>query len=195
MSLELLLLQVAIAYGLCVAVVCSCRGAPSAPGSPLRALSLGLGIHLFAAGVVILSTGHWHSPGLGAAGGALGFLALLPRLRGFTAVGRLLLTTQVELIVVGTIWGIVYMVSLPVSTATFVLLLGGLPLTLLCLPLALLGMIPQWDVLCRYEWRRPRGSLDRRLRGASPKVSLHVPICSEPPEIVIATLEALARLE
>src|SRR5439155_7776000 len=99
------------------------------------------------------------------------------------------------LMVVGTAWGLSYVLALHVSTETHVLMLGGLPLMAVTIPLGLLGMIPQWDVLCRHEWRRPRAPLQPSLRGGYPKVSLHVPICSEPPDVVIATLEALARIE
>jgi cellulose synthase/poly-beta-1,6-N-acetylglucosamine synthase-like glycosyltransferase len=49
------------------------------------------------------------------------------------------------------------------------------------------------DVVCRTTWRRPFGT--RVVAGYTPKVSLHVPIHNEPPELVIATLDALARLD
>jgi cellulose synthase/poly-beta-1,6-N-acetylglucosamine synthase-like glycosyltransferase len=48
------------------------------------------------------------------------------------------------------------------------------------------------DVVCRTRWHNI-GSR-RRVHGYTPKVSLHVPIHNEPPELVIETLNALARL-
>ncbi len=49
------------------------------------------------------------------------------------------------------------------------------------------------DVVCRVDWKRLRGS--HRVPGYAPKVSLHVPIHAEPPDMVIQTLNALSRLE
>jgi cellulose synthase/poly-beta-1,6-N-acetylglucosamine synthase-like glycosyltransferase len=194
-SLDVLLLQAAVAFGLSVWIVCSRSETPTAPGSPIKGLAAALGVHLAAACAVILITGNRLTACAGVAAGVLTFVPLLKRLRRFTMVGRLLLSTQIELMVVGTAWGVSYVLSLHVSTETHVLMLGGLPLMAVTIPLTLLGMIPQWDVLCRYEWRRPRAPLPPGSRGGYPKVSLHVPICSEPPDVVIATLEALARME
>jgi cellulose synthase/poly-beta-1,6-N-acetylglucosamine synthase-like glycosyltransferase len=194
-SLNVLLLQVAIAFGLAVWMVCSSHGLPTAPGSSLKGLGAVLGVQLAGAGAVLLITGDQLTAFVGAAAGVLTFLALLRRLPRFTMFGRLLLATQLQMVVVGTVWGVAYVLSLDVSIATRTLMLAGLPLLALTIPANLLSMIPQWDVLCRYEWRRPRTSLQRGHRNNYPKVSLHVPICSEPPDVVIATLEALARME
>ena len=195
MSLDVLLLQVAIAFGICVWIVCSQSGTPTAPGSALKGLGVALGVHLAAACFGAMMTDNWLLACVGAGVGVLVFLPFLAFIRRFTMVGRVLLATQVELLFVGSIWGVTYVLSLHVSTETHVLMLGGLPLMALAIPLGLLGMVPLWDVLCRYEWRRPRGSLQGGSRGNYPKISLQVPICSEPPDIVIATLEALARME
>jgi cellulose synthase/poly-beta-1,6-N-acetylglucosamine synthase-like glycosyltransferase len=194
-TLDALLLQLAIAFGLCVWIICSCGETPTAPGSPLKVLGAALGVHLAAACAVTMLTGNRLTACAGVALGVLTFLTLLRIPRRFTFVGRLLLSTQIELMVVGMAWGVYYVLSLHVSTETHALMLAGLPLMAVTLPFGLLGMIPQWDVLCRYEWRRPRAPLPHSARSNSPKVSLHVPICSEPPDVVIATLEALACLE
>jgi hypothetical protein len=194
-SLEVLLLQVAIAFGLCVWIACARNETPTARGSLVKGLGAALGVHLAAACAVTMITGNRLTACAGVAAGVLTFLALLKSLRRFTMVGRLLLSTHLELMVVGTAWGVSYVLSLHVSTETHALMLGGLPLMAVTIPLGLLGMIPQWDVLCRYEWRRPRAPLQHSSRGGYPRVSLHVPICSEPPDVVIATLEALARME
>lgn len=195
MSLDALLLQAAIAFGLCVWMVCSRKETPTAPGSSMKGLGAALGVHLAAACAVTMITGNRLTACAGFAVGVLTFVPLLKSLHRFTMVGRLLLSTQIELMVVGTAWTLSYVLSLHVSTTTHALMLGGLPLMAVAIPLGLLGMIPQWDVLCRYEWRRPRAPMQHSSRGGYPKVSLHVPICSEPPDVVIATLESLARLE
>ena len=49
------------------------------------------------------------------------------------------------------------------------------------------------DVVCRTKWFREFGP--KIVAGYSPKVSLHVPTHNEPPELVIQTLDALARLD
>jgi cellulose synthase/poly-beta-1,6-N-acetylglucosamine synthase-like glycosyltransferase len=49
------------------------------------------------------------------------------------------------------------------------------------------------DVVCRHTWRRAFGATD--VTGYRPRVSIHVPTHNEPPELVIETLSALARLE
>jgi cellulose synthase/poly-beta-1,6-N-acetylglucosamine synthase-like glycosyltransferase len=49
------------------------------------------------------------------------------------------------------------------------------------------------DVMCRTRWHRQFGV--KIVPGYAPKVSLHVPTHNEPPELVIHTLNALARLE
>lgn len=49
------------------------------------------------------------------------------------------------------------------------------------------------DVVCRSRWERRAGA--RTVPGYAPKVSLHVPIHREPPDVVIETLDAISRLE
>jgi cellulose synthase/poly-beta-1,6-N-acetylglucosamine synthase-like glycosyltransferase len=49
------------------------------------------------------------------------------------------------------------------------------------------------DVICRLKWRRVVGPVSTP--EFAPFVSLHVPAYNEPPEMVIETLDALARLE
>jgi cellulose synthase/poly-beta-1,6-N-acetylglucosamine synthase-like glycosyltransferase/ketosteroid isomerase-like protein len=49
------------------------------------------------------------------------------------------------------------------------------------------------DVLCRWRWEHRVEA--RRVPGYAPKVSLHVPIHREPPEVVIETLDAISRLD
>lgn len=50
------------------------------------------------------------------------------------------------------------------------------------------------DVTCRLRWRRRVSSFEP-VPGYLPRVSLHVPTYNEPPEVVEATLRALARLD
>ncbi|MBI4458537.1 MAG: glycosyltransferase, partial [Acidobacteria bacterium] len=78
----------------------------------------------------------------------------------------------------------------PWSLALALLLLGLQVATLALLVAHTFEII---DVVCRTRWGRV-GS-PKVVPGYTPKVSLHVPTHNEPPELVIETLEALARLD
>lgn len=115
-------------------------------------------------------------------------------LKGFTTAGRLLIVANAQLLVFGVLWGIWFICTIPVSTLTRTLMLAGFPLLVLTIPAQLITALEHWEVLCRRKWMRPRKPLSASTGAYYPKVSLHVPVCSEPPEMVIATLDALARL-
>lgn len=87
-----------------------------------------------------------------------------------------------------------FIATIPVSTLTRALLFAGYSLLFLTLPTSLVGSFEQWEMLCRRTWWRPRTPLPAGPRDRHPKVSLHVPAYAEPPEVVTATLDALARL-
>jgi len=96
--------------------------------------------------------------------------------------------------VFGLAWGIWFIGTIPISTVTRVLMFGAFPLLVLMVPAALVQSMEQWEVFCRGKWSRPRSPLCGPIAGVRPKVSLHVPVCSEPPDVVIATLNALSRI-
>jgi cellulose synthase/poly-beta-1,6-N-acetylglucosamine synthase-like glycosyltransferase len=68
------------------------------------------------------------------------------------------------------------------------LFLQTLAVILLCA-----GSFEILDVICRIRWRRVADP--QPATGPLPRVSLHVPAYNEPPEMVIETLDALARLD
>lgn len=68
------------------------------------------------------------------------------------------------------------------------LLLQAFALLLLCA-----GSFEILDVMCRIHWRRVADP--QPVTDYFPRVSLHVPAYNEPPEMVIETLDALARLD
>lgn len=122
----------------------------------------------------------------------------LRRLPDFSTAGRLFLMTYVGMVVGFAIWGIWFLLTIPVSPLTRALLLAGYPLLVVTLPSGLFQSITDWEALCRSTWRRrreppSRGSTEPRT--GYPKVSLHVPAYAEPPELVTATLDALATLD
>ncbi|MBX7146411.1 MAG: glycosyltransferase [Alphaproteobacteria bacterium] len=68
------------------------------------------------------------------------------------------------------------------------------PLLLLLL-VVLTEAIELGEVLWKYLWRRRLEPVPLHLPENSPKVSIHVPACNEPPDMVIETLNALANLD
>jgi len=122
-------------------------------------------------------------------------VAALAALRDFTPVGRLLLASHLQLMGWLLPYGAWFIWTIDVSTATRALLLAGYPFVVLTLPVGLISTYGTWEVLCRRRWRRPRTPPPPRARDRFPKVSLHVPVRSEPPDVVIRTLDSLARLD
>src|SRR5262249_13312678 len=117
------------------------------------------------------------------------------RLTRFNPAGRLFLTAYVGMLAAFLVWGIGFLLAIPVSGITRALLLSGYPLLVITFPSGLLQSLTDWETLCRSSWHRSTGRGRPGRRTSYPKVSLHVPACAEPPELVIATLDALAALE
>jgi cellulose synthase/poly-beta-1,6-N-acetylglucosamine synthase-like glycosyltransferase len=115
-------------------------------------------------------------------------------LKHYTLGGQLLLITNVQVMVFGAIWGGWFVSTMPVSDTTRTLMLISYPLFIPAFFVGLFQTVEQWEVLCRKIWLRPRKPLPIGPRSYYPKVSLQVPTCSEPPELVIATLDSLAKL-
>lgn len=96
---------------------------------------------------------------------------------------------------VGIIWSIQYLLALPLSNITKVLMMSAAPLLIITLPSGIVQLLEHYDALCRQNWLRPRLPLPERSKKHSPMVSLHVPTHSEPPEMVIETLNKLAQMD
>lgn len=112
----------------------------------------------------------------------------------FSVPGRLLLLSQLGLFLAGSLWAIWFITSIPVSGVTRGLMLVGFPLLAITVMPGIVQFVEQWEVLCRERWTRPRLPLPQMLPTHHRKVSIHVPTYSEPPDVVIGTLDALARL-
>ena len=80
------------------------------------------------------------------------------------------------------------------STATRALLGVLCGMGILALPSSTSSGFLEMQVLLRDNWTRPNLAVAPRT-SAGPKVSVHVPCHAEPPEMVIATLDALSRLD
>ncbi len=101
-------------------------------------------------------------------------------------------------ILVGLVWGAWFLLTLPVSLMTRLLLVATAPLLVVMLPSGILQMFEQYEIICRERWTRPRNPYPRRTNDLAPHepfVSIHVPTYSEPPEMVIETLNKLSELD
>ena len=91
-------------------------------------------------------------------------------------------------------WGGLFLAHLHVSRMTLALLWATSALSAVTLPSAVVQTREGWDLLLRRRMRRPGWPPVPRGPRA-PWVSVHVPCRAEPPQIVIGTLERLARLD
>jgi cellulose synthase/poly-beta-1,6-N-acetylglucosamine synthase-like glycosyltransferase len=82
----------------------------------------------------------------------------------------------------------------PLHPLSFVLSLALFAVECLALGLSLTYAFETLDARTRWRWRRRFGPA-QPVPGYAPKVSLHVPTYNEPPDVVTATLRALARLD
>ncbi len=115
-------------------------------------------------------------------------------LRNLTAAGRLLIVSHTLLMLFAVVWVGWFIATMPVSPATRGLLFVGYALLVITLPTMLIHAFERWEVVCRTGWSRPHLPLPPASRTFYPKVSFHVACYAEPPEVVIATLNALARV-
>jgi cellulose synthase/poly-beta-1,6-N-acetylglucosamine synthase-like glycosyltransferase len=160
----------------------------------LGPVSTALAVHLVAACVTWLLLGPSVAVALPLAVGLALAVTANRMLPDFTVPGRVLLAAHIQLLMSGLIWGVWFLATIPVSPLTRTLLFAGCPLLLITLPSGLIQLLEQNEVLWRARWRRPRAPAPVGPGHRYPKVSLHVPAYAEPPEVVIATLDALAQL-
>lgn len=83
--------------------------------------------------------------------------------------------------------------DLSAPTRLIVLVFFGLLLTVLVPVLVAEYLAIEW--MCRDTWTRPHRPHVAPIRRTGPRVCVHVPCYTEPPDMVIATLDSLARLD
>jgi len=155
--------------------------------------------------VLCLGTGALASWAVGGDGATIVIVAVivaglavieLTRRPRFFISGVLLLVTYVVFIPFALGWSAWFVATVDLSSVTRALMLAGAPLIVLGMPATLVRTFENWEVLCRREWRRPRHPLaEDPGRTHFPRVSIHVPAHAEPPEVVMATLDSLARVD
>jgi cellulose synthase/poly-beta-1,6-N-acetylglucosamine synthase-like glycosyltransferase len=115
-------------------------------------------------------------------------------LRNFTIAGRLLIVSYSLFTIFGVMWGVWFLVNIDVSTTTRILMLTGYPLLFLTLFGGIVTAFEQWEVLGKVRWSRPSAPLPKGGLKHFPKVCIQVPAYSEPPDVVIGTLDSIAKL-
>jgi hypothetical protein len=115
-------------------------------------------------------------------------------LKWFTFTGSLLMTTQAQFYVASVLWGAWIVAGADVDPLSRALMLVGFLLVCLYIIVARIQRLEQLEVIFRRDPRWPGLPATVVARTHYPKVSLHVPVYSEPPDLVIATLNALAEL-
>ncbi|HLY05594.1 MAG TPA: glycosyltransferase [Rhizomicrobium sp.] len=126
--------------------------------------------------------------------------ALLSLLLGLLILGRMPRVRQPGYIVMGALVGFVstgLLVVLDASTLEYIQP-SDLAMTLAMIPLVFLAaavILTEGVELASSLWRVERRVLDTVVPETPPRVSVHVPCYNEPPAMVIATLNALSRLD
>jgi cellulose synthase/poly-beta-1,6-N-acetylglucosamine synthase-like glycosyltransferase len=109
--------------------------------------------------------------------------------------GAFLMVTQAQFYLTCLAWGLSLISTAAVDPLTRALMLAVFVLVSAYLLIALVQRLEQMEVICRRDWRWPCAALPPGGRSRCPKVSVHVPVCSEPPDMVMATLDGLAALD
>jgi glycosyltransferase involved in cell wall biosynthesis len=92
-------------------------------------------------------------------------------------------------------WGALFLVRLDVSVMTLALLWATSVLSAVTLPSAVVQTREGWEPLLGRRRRRAGAPPVQRPSSYALRVSVHVPCHAEPPQVVIGTLDCLARLD
>jgi cellulose synthase/poly-beta-1,6-N-acetylglucosamine synthase-like glycosyltransferase len=115
-------------------------------------------------------------------------------LRDWNASGQVTWAMTVFATILFIIYSFMVTAFTPLNTISFVIALDFFMLEALALMMALTHEYESLELFCRIRWRRTFASI-KPLPNYAPMVSLHVPAYNEPPEVVEATLNSLARLD
>jgi exo-beta-1,3-glucanase (GH17 family)/glycosyltransferase involved in cell wall biosynthesis len=122
-------------------------------------------------------------------------LLFLLRVRNLRPMGQLVFAGLIQASATSLVWA-VGMGASQYQTWGSIAGWGVLLLALLLLiAIVLAEGFEMVEVLWTRGWRRRFPPLPEAEGARLPKVSLHLPICNEPPQMVIATLDSLARLD
>lgn len=116
-------------------------------------------------------------------------------LSDYSVIGRFFIFSYLALLIFGLLWSGWFFLTIPISFFTRSLIVLTTPLIFLTIPSSIIQFFEQFEVLCRKRWVRPRHALPITNKSQYHKISLHVPVHSEPPDVVINTLTKLSKLD
>jgi cellulose synthase/poly-beta-1,6-N-acetylglucosamine synthase-like glycosyltransferase len=115
---------------------------------------------------------------------------LLPRL---SAPGTVMTAMPVAALAAAGPWGYLWLRELGYPGWSLTMYLVGLAVGALFMPYRMFVQFAQNALITHRSWRRPSAPIGRGSH--TPRVSIHLPCHSEPPDVVIKTLNALANLD
>lgn len=124
-------------------------------------------------------------------------LAAIARIafRNFSTSGIAWLTVDFFGLFVGWAWSNLFVLETGLPNAIKTLALLGLAMVQLLLVARSLEKIAREAVLTHARWREPIKAVADETGDYRPKVSIHLPCYAEPPEVVRATMDRLAKLD
>lgn len=114
--------------------------------------------------------------------------------KNYHASGGLYLLAYILTALFGCVSLTAFLATISISPLTLVLMCIVFPLIPLDILTSMADTLITEAVLCRKKWYRPREPLNPELRDRYPKISVHVPCYDEPPDMVIETLNTIAKL-
>jgi cellulose synthase/poly-beta-1,6-N-acetylglucosamine synthase-like glycosyltransferase len=123
--------------------------------------------------------------------------AVAARAAGLRPAGATVLTTLVMVTVAGVVSAIAHLIGFELSLTTTTLMWVAVVASVVRMPTNLMQTYESWEMALRWRWRRAAEPLTDWVpppEGA-PFVTVQVPTYAEPPDLVIGTLDALARLD
>lgn len=113
----------------------------------------------------------------------------MPRL---SAAGALSLAVQPLLLLCGLAWMLLLLVGLSYPLWALALWSGAGLIAVAMLGFTWAGTLVRSAVMTHLDWERPHRPAPAKLGADAPMISVQVPCYAEPPELVIATLDAIA---
>lgn len=164
-------------------------------GAPVGSLDVPIAVTTLCAAMVGTSVVVGFSWWLPTVSAILAAALLLPRLRWWRLhlLGSFLVVWMLLSTLISSAWAVHYVANVEVSSTTRALLAATCAMGIIALPSSTLMVLFELQVLLRDVWTRPNLAVAPRTFGGR-KISVHVPCTSEPPEMVMASLDALSRL-
>ncbi|MGH8190578.1 MAG: glycosyltransferase family 2 protein [Rhodanobacteraceae bacterium] len=132
---------------------------------------------------------------------ASGLLALLPmfwfawRFARFKLAGRFVYLALIQLAAALIVWSVTVPFQFYLDVIDWGMLIVLFPAQLAILAILLINGFEFVEVLWHRKWLRHFGLLTPDPPDQQPFVSIHLACCNEPPEMLIATLDSLSRLD